>query len=77
MIPMSLSELGKPLIVIGLLAVLSGILLVSGLRVPFLGRLPGEPRIERECFSFRFPLMTCLFISAGCSLILWLFPHLR
>jgi hypothetical protein len=36
-----------------------------------LGRLPGDIRIEREGFSFYFPLTTGLIISVVLSIILW------
>lgn len=52
------------------------ILLVIGLAWPWLaklplGRLPGDLRFEREGFTFYFPLVTGLLISAVISLILW------
>jgi hypothetical protein len=52
------------------------VLLVAGLLWPLLsklglGRLPGDIRIEREGFSFYFPLMSGLLVSAVVSLILW------
>ena len=52
------------------------ILLVMGLAWPWisqlpLGRLPGDIHVERENFSFHFPLMTGLVISVVLSLILW------
>ncbi|HVO96299.1 MAG TPA: DUF2905 domain-containing protein [Terriglobales bacterium] len=52
-------------------------LLVLGLLWPYLGRLglgrlPGDIVIERENFTFYFPLMTCLVISLLFSLVLWL-----
>lgn len=39
-------------------------------RLP-LGRLPGDIHIVREGFSFHFPIVTCLVISAVVSLLLW------
>jgi Protein of unknown function (DUF2905) len=60
------------------LLVLAGIaLVVVGVAWPWLsrlglGRLPGDIVIRREHFSFYFPLVTCLIISAAGSLILWL-----
>ena len=36
-----------------------------------LGRLPGDFRVEREGFSFYFPLTTCLIISVLLSLMVW------
>ncbi|PSJ17763.1 DUF2905 domain-containing protein [Nitrosomonas supralitoralis] len=52
------------------------LLLVLGLLWPWLsqlplGRLPGDIHIERENFSFYFPLMTGLLFSAVLTLILW------
>ena len=40
-------------------------------RLP-LGRLPGDIHIVREGFSFHFPIVTCLVISAIVTLLLWL-----
>ncbi len=59
-----------------LLIILGILLLVLGLLWPWLaqlplGRLPGDIHIERENFSFHFPLMTGLLISIVLSLILW------
>lgn len=58
------------------LILLGVILLVMGLAWPWisqlpLGRLPGDIHVERENFSFHFPLMTGLVISVVLSLILW------
>ena len=64
---------GKVLILGGLVLVVAGLYLTFGGKVPWIGRLPGDFRIERENFSFYFPLGTCLLISALLSLILWLF----
>lgn len=52
------------------------VLLAIGLAWPWLsklplGRLPGDLRIEREGFTFYFPLASGLLISAVISLILW------
>ena len=58
------------LIVIGI------VLIVLGLAWPLivklgLGSLPGDIRVEREGFSFYFPITTCLIISVVLSLVLW------
>ena len=54
------------------------VLIVLGLAWPLLsklglGRLPGDIRIERDGFTFYFPLTTGLIVSAVLSLILWFF----
>ena len=65
--------LGKLLILIGLLLAVTGLFLTFGGRIPWLGRLPGDIRIERQNFSFFFPLSTCILISLLLSLLFWLF----
>lgn len=64
---------GKALVLAGLALVVVGLLVMAGGKVPFLGRLPGDIRIERENFSFYFPLGSCLLISGLLSLLFWLF----
>ena len=65
--------LGKLLILLGAILIVSGILLSFAGKLPFLGRLPGDIRIERNNFSFFFPITTCILISLLISLVLWLF----
>ncbi|OHB32925.1 MAG: hypothetical protein A2X84_04885 [Desulfuromonadaceae bacterium GWC2_58_13] len=65
--------LGKVLILMGVILTIAGLFLAYGGRIPLLGKLPGDIRIQRENFSFYFPLASCLLISALLSLILWLF----
>ena len=67
-----MSGLGRPLIIMGLVLVATGLLLSVVPRIPWLGKLPGDIFIKREHFSFYFPLATCIIISAALSLILWL-----
>ncbi len=60
------------------LIILGGVLVVAGLAWPLLariglGRLPGDIHIERDGFSFHFPLATSLLVSAVLSLLIWLF----
>ena len=38
-----------------------------------LGRLPGDIVIQRDNFTFYFPLMTCILISVLLSVVFWLF----
>lgn len=64
---------GKILIIFGILLIVAGLLFLYDGKIPFLGRLPGDIRIERENFSFYFPLGTCLLLSVLLSLIFWLF----
>ncbi len=57
--------IGKMLILMGFFVVLVGLIMTVAprLNIPFLGRLPGDIRIEREGFSFYFPIVTCIVLS--------------
>ena len=60
----------KALIVAGVVLLSIGLLWPWLSKLPF-GRLPGDVHIEREGFSFFFPITTGLLISLVISLILW------
>jgi hypothetical protein len=64
---------GKLLIILGIALTVLGLLLTFAGKLPWLGKLPGDIRIERENFSFYFPLGTCLLLSLLLSLLFWLF----
>ena len=66
-------HIGKLLIIVGLALVGAGLLVTFAGKIPFLGKLPGDIRIEKDNFSFYFPLASCLIISVIVSLLLWLF----
>jgi DUF2905 family protein len=70
-------ELGKFVIVIGVIITLVGLILWSGFAPKWLGRLPGDIRIEREHSAFYFPIVTCIVLSILLSLLLWLFSIFR
>jgi hypothetical protein len=65
-----LSDFGRILIFAGGALVLVGIILLLAGRLPGLGRLPGDIRIEREGFTFYMPLVTMLVVSVVLTLIL-------
>jgi hypothetical protein len=65
-------ELGRILVVIGVVLVVVGGLAMLGVRLPF-GRLPGDIAIEGERGSFYFPIVTMLVISVVLTLIVNLF----
>ncbi|MBI1963715.1 MAG: DUF2905 domain-containing protein [Candidatus Rokubacteria bacterium] len=68
-----MNDVGRALLVFGLLIAAAGaVLLVAG-RVPWLGRLPGDIHIQRGSWTFYFPLATSLLLSVALTLILWLF----
>jgi hypothetical protein len=64
-------ELGKLLLIGGLVLVAAGTFLFFGARLPFrLGRLPGDIAIEGRRGSFYFPIVTCILLSVVFTLIL-------
>jgi Protein of unknown function (DUF2905) len=67
-----MNEIGKVLVVIGLLTALGGVVLWSGFGRSWLGRLPGDIHYSRGNAHFYFPIVTCLILSALLTLILWL-----
>ena len=60
-----------------LLLVLGGVIIIIGLIVYFggnhlrwIGRLPGDIRVERENFRFYFPIVTMLLVSLVLTVII-------
>ncbi len=67
-------HLGKMLIVIGLLIVLAGIVLYFFPdKLQWIGRLPGDIRIERPNMKIYFPITTIILINLLIALIFRLF----
>ena len=66
-----LTTIGKWVVIAGLALMLGGgIIWLAGKTGLPLGRLPGDIRIEREGFSFYFPLATSLVLSVGLTILL-------
>lgn len=66
-------ELGRWLVVLGLVLAAIGVVVLFADRLPWLGRLPGDIRIERGNVRVYFPLATCLLISVIVTILLNLF----
>jgi len=64
-----LNPTGKFLILAGIIIIIAGIIIGTGLKVPFIGRLPGDIYIKKENFTFYFPLATCVVASIIITLI--------
>jgi hypothetical protein len=70
------TQIGKLLLFLGIgLALLGGVLIVGAKlfadeKLPWLGKLPGDIRIERKGFSCYFPLATSILISLLLTLVL-------
>lgn len=71
------AETGKYIIAGGILVVIAGIVVYFFHdRLHWIGRLPGDIRIEKENFRFYFPLTTMILFSIILSLLLWLLRKL-
>ena len=65
-----MEEIGKWLILVGvLLAIIGGAIMLVG-KVPGIGRLPGDIVIQRGNFSCFFPLATSLLLSLVLTVLL-------
>jgi len=67
-----MNVLARVLIIFGILLVLLGLILTTGIKIPYIGKLPGDIYIKRPNFAFYFPLATCILLSIILSLIFWL-----
>ncbi len=65
-------DLGRILLITGLVLVLAGIAFMALPRLGF-GRLPGDFVYRRGNFTFYVPLMTSILLSVALTVILWLF----
>ncbi len=64
--------MGKLLLIAGLILALLGLLIWGlGSKFTWFGNLPGDIRIEKEKFSFYFPLTSMLLLSLVLSGIFW------
>jgi hypothetical protein len=63
-------DMGRTLILVGLLIAGAGVLITLGLPI---GRLPGDITVRRGNFSFYFPLATSIVISILMTLIMMFF----
>ena len=65
-------EVGRILLIVGIVLVVVGGLAALGIRLPF-GRLPGDIAIEGERGGFYFPTITMIVISVVLTILLNLF----
>ncbi len=63
--------LGRILIIFGIVLVLVGLILTTGIKIPYLGKLPGDICIKKPGFTFYFPITTGILLSIILSLIFW------
>ena len=72
---MALGDLGRTLVLLGLLLTAAGLIMWLLGALPFVGRLPGDISIERGNFRLYAPIATCLLISVILTIMLNLFAR--
>ena len=71
------SDTGKYIIIAGVLNVLLGVLIYFFHdRLNWIGRLPGDIRIEKENFKFYFPITTMIIFSLAITIIIQLIKRI-
>lgn len=65
--------LARFLILLGVVAVVAGVVLLFLPRIPWLGRLPGDIVVQRERITFYFPIVTSIVVSIVLTVLLNLF----
>lgn len=61
----------KLLIVVGIIAVIVGVLMLLNIKIPF-GKFPCDIVIKKENFTFAFPIVTCIIASIILSFVMWI-----
>lgn len=68
-----MTDLGKSLILIGGLIVLTGLAVSLIGKIPGFGKLPGDILIKKDNITFYFPLATCILLSLILSILMHFF----
>ncbi len=68
-----MQDLGRFLVVAGVVAIAAGLILLLAGRVPWLGRLPGDMVVRRGPVTFYFPIVTSLVVSVVVTILLNVF----
>ena len=68
-----MNDLGKMLVIGGVVMTVVGAALWAGVGRGWLGRLPGDINYSKGDFSLHFPVVTCLLVSVALTLLMWLF----
>jgi hypothetical protein len=67
-----LQDIGKLLLIFGVVMIVIGALFALSGKIPWIGRLPGDVIIRKKTFTFYFPLATSILLSLIVTFIFWL-----
>jgi len=65
-----MADMGRMLVILGVVLIVFGLALILAGRIPFLGRLPGDVHVRRGAAEIYIPLATCLLLGLLATLIL-------
>ena len=67
------AQIGKLLIIAGVIFVIVGVIITANIRIPFAGKLPGDIFYQSKSSSVFFPITTCIVISIILTVLFNLF----
>ncbi len=73
---MTMTGLGRALILLGGVLAAAGLCLLLGPGIPWLGKLPGDFCVKKGNVELSIPLATSILVSLMFSEILWVIQHL-
>ncbi|MBI2033409.1 MAG: DUF2905 domain-containing protein [Candidatus Levybacteria bacterium] len=66
-------DIGRIILMFGLILVVFGLLLTYGPKIPFLGKLPGDIFYQKDEFTFYAPIATSILLSILITILANLF----
>lgn len=71
-------QMGRLLVIVGIVLVVLGLIVMTGSKFSFLGfgRLPGDIAYKGKNFQISFPIVTCLIVSVALTAVVWLISYL-
>lgn len=65
-----MTDLGKLLIIFGVIVIAVGLFLLISPKISWMGRLPGDILIKKKNFTFYFPLATSIVLSVVLTVLI-------
>ncbi len=66
-----ISDLGRLLMLVGVILGAAGLLLTLAGKIPWLGKLPGDIYYKSDNVTVYFPIVTCVILSVVLSVIVY------
>ena len=72
-----LQDLGRIIIIFGIVLIVLGAALWLFGQLPFIGKLPGDILVQKPNFTFYAPITTAIIISIVLSILLTIFSNIK